>query len=133
VFVLGVLLVLAGLGMIVIGFVVDVQPAGPGLVAGGLGVGLSGLLLTYLDAPRRGEARAPLMAHAKATILDASATSGAVAGDQTVELTLEVRPDDGMPFQVQRRFPAGRVGPIEQGRTIDVVYDPANPQRVELA
>jgi hypothetical protein len=50
-----------------------------------------------------------------------------------VELTLEVRPKGGLPFQVKRKVSAGRLGRIEQGRQIDVVYDEANPQRVELA
>ena len=49
-----------------------------------------------------------------------------------VELTLEVQPKDGMPFQVKRKFSAGRLGRVEQGRCLDVVYDPANPERVEL-
>jgi hypothetical protein len=50
-----------------------------------------------------------------------------------VELTLEVQPKDGLPFQVKRKFSAGRLGRIEQGRRIDVVYDPTDPQKVELA
>jgi hypothetical protein len=50
-----------------------------------------------------------------------------------VELTLEVQPKDGMPFQVKRKFSSGRVGRIEQGRRIDVAYDPVDPQKVELA
>ena len=108
-----------------------------GVLTAGLGVafgcGVSGALLVYLDAPRR-RARAPAgMRRAKATILDATATAGAVAGYQMVELTLEVAPKDGMPFQVKRKFSAGRLGRIEQGRRLDILYDPANPQRVELA
>jgi hypothetical protein len=50
-----------------------------------------------------------------------------------VELTLEVQPKDGLPFQVKRKYSAGRLGRIEQGRRLDVVYDPADPQRVDLA
>ena len=50
-----------------------------------------------------------------------------------VELTLEVRPKDGVPFQVKRKFSAGRLGRIEQGRRLDVVYDPANPEKLDLA
>jgi hypothetical protein len=98
-----------------------------------LGCGLSGALLVYLDAPRRRVKPPPGTLRAKATILDAAATAGAVAGYQMVELTLEVQPKDGLPFQVKRKFSAGRLGRIEQGRRIDVVYDPANPQKVELA
>jgi hypothetical protein len=45
-----------------------------------------------------------------------------------------VRPKDGVPFQVKRKFSAGRLGSrIEPGRRLDVAYDPANPVRIELA
>jgi hypothetical protein len=44
-----------------------------------------------------------------------------------------VRPKEGTPFQVKRKFSAGRLGRIEQGRQLEVAYDPADPQRVELA
>ena len=71
---------------------------------------------------------------AKATILDASGTTGSVAGYQMVELTLEVWPKKGgVPFQVKRKFSAGRLGPIEAGRKLDVYYDPSNPEKLDLA
>ena len=127
------LLIALGLGMIAGGVLSPVEEAMPGLIAGGLGVGLSGALLAYLDAPSRRDQPPPGMSRAKATILDAGATSGSVAGNQMVELTLEVRPKGGVPFQVKRKFSAGRLGRIEAGREIDVTYDPANPQRVDLA
>lgn len=126
-------MIVAALAMVVAGVVAPVDAARPGLIGGGIGVGLAGLLLAYLDAPSRREAPPPGRVRAKATILDAAGTAGAVAGYQMVELTLEVRPKDGIPFQVTRKFSAGRLGRIEQGRRIDVVYDPADPQRVELA
>jgi hypothetical protein len=133
VFVIGVLMIVLALAMAVFGIAVPVDAARPGLIGGAIGVGLAGALLAYLDAPRR-RAKAPAgTVRAKATILDANGTSGSVAGYQMVELTLEVRPKDGMPFQVKRKFSAGRLGRIEQGRRLDVVYDPANPERVELA
>jgi hypothetical protein len=133
VFVIGVLMIVLALAMAVFGIAAPVDAARPGLIGGAIGVGLAGALLAYLDAPRR-RAKAPAgTVRAKATILDASGTSGSVAGYQMVELTLEVRPKDGMPFQVKRKFSAGRLGRIEQGRRLDVVYDPANPERVELA
>lgn len=132
-FVIGVLMVVAALAMVVAGVVVPVDAARPGLIGGAVGVGLAGLLLAYLDAPRRKQKPPPGMLPAKATILDAAATPGAVAGYQMVELTLEVQPNDGLPFQVRRKFSAGRLGRIEQGRRLDVVYDPADPRRVELA
>jgi len=126
-------MILTAVAMVVAGVVVPVDAARPGLIGGALGVGLAGAVLAYLDAPRRRAEVPPGMARAKATILDGAATAGAVAGYQMVELTLEVQPEDGQPFQVKRKFSSGRLGLIEQGRRLDVVYDPANPQRVELA
>lgn len=81
---------------------------------------------------RRSKKPPPGKAAAKATILDARGTAGAVAGYQIVELTLEVRPKHGVPFQVKRKFSAGRLGRIEQGRELDVAYEPANPEKLEL-
>jgi hypothetical protein len=133
VFVIGVLMIAAGLAMVVGGAVAPVDAARPGLIGGGLGVGLAGLLLAYLDAPSRREAPPPGTVRAKATILDAAVMAGSVAGYQMVELTLEVRPKDGTPFQVKRKFSSGRLGRIEQGRRIDVLYDPGTPERVEFA
>ena len=132
-FVIGVLMIVGALAMLVAGIAVPVDAARPGLIGGAVGVGLAGLLLAYLDAPRRRAKRPEGTLPAKATILDAAATPGAVAGYQMIELTLEVQPKDGLPFQVKRTFSAGRLGRIEQGRRIDVVYDPANPKKVELA
>lgn len=131
-FVIGVAMILLGLAMAAFG-VVGPDAARVGLIIGALSVGLSGLLLAYLDAPRRRRKPPQGTVRAKATILDASGTPGAVAGYQMVELTLEVQPKDGLPFQVKRKFSAGRLGRVEQGRSLDVVYDPANPNKVELA
>jgi hypothetical protein len=133
VFVIGVLMIVLALAMVVAAIVIPVDAARPGLIGGALGVGLAGLLMAYFDAPSRKQKLAPGMTRAKATILDAALTPGAVAGYQMVELTLEVRPKDGLPFQVKRKFSSGRLGRIEQGRTLDVAYDPADPQRLELA
>ena len=132
-FAIGVLMIVLALAMAIAGVAIPVDAARPGLIGGAVGVGLAGLVLAYLDAPSRKEKLAPGAVRAKATILDAAATPGAVAGYQMVELTLEVRPKDGTPFQVKRKFSAGRLGRIEQGRRLDVVYDPANPERIELA
>ena len=74
----------------------------------------------------------PGKARAKATILDAAVTTGSVAGYPIVDLTLEVRPKGGVPFQVRRKFSAGRLGRIERGRELDVVYDLADPRRLDL-
>jgi hypothetical protein len=132
VFIIGVLMILLALVMIVAGFV-GPSAAMAGLIGGGLGVGIAGLLLAYLDAPSKREKPAPGMQRAKATILDAGGTAGSVSGYQMVELTLEVKPKDGLPFQVKRKVSAGKLGVIEAGRRVDVVYVPGNPQHVEIA
>jgi hypothetical protein len=133
VFASGVLMVVVGLVMVAGGTAIPTDAAKPGLILGGLGVGLGGLLLTYLGAPGRRDKPPPGTETAKAAILDASGTTGSVAGYQMIELTLEVRPKGGVPFQVKRKFSAGRLGRVEAGHEIEVVYDPANPERVELA
>lgn len=131
-FVLAVLMSLAGLAMIVAGVAIPVDAARPGLIGGGIGVGLAGLFLAYLNAPSRREKPPEGMLPARARILEGTVLPGSVAGYQMVELTLEVRPKDGLPFQAKRKFSAGRLGRIEAGRELDVVYDRANPERVEL-
>ncbi|HEU4393848.1 MAG TPA: hypothetical protein VFR04_09495 [Solirubrobacterales bacterium] len=130
---IGVLLIVIGLAMAGGAVAIPVDAARPGLIAGGIGVGLSGLLLAYLGAPSRRAKPAPGTVRAKATVLDAAVLPGSVAGYQMVELTLEVRPRDRTPFQLKRKFSSGRLGRIEQGTQLDVVYDPADPQRVDLA
>jgi hypothetical protein len=132
VFVIGVLMIVGALVMAAAG-VVGPEAARPGLIGGALGVGIAGVLLAYLDAPSRRDKPAPGMQRARATILDAGGTPGSVAGYQMIELTLEVKPKDGLPFQVKRKVSAGKLGRVEAGRKLDVVYDPANPQHVELA
>ena len=131
-FIIGVLMILLAIVMIVAGFV-GPSAAMAGLIGGGLGVGIAGLVLAYLDAPSKKEKPAPGMQRAKATILDAGGTAGSVSGYQMIELTLEVKPKDGLPFQVKRKVSAGKLGVIEAGRKVDVVYDPGNPQHVEIA
>jgi hypothetical protein len=133
VFVIGLLLLAIGLAGAFFAIFPPVEAARGGAIGVALGCGLSGALLAYLSAPGRRPDLPPGRQRAKATILDAAGTSGSVAGYQMVELTLEVRPKDGVPFQVKRKFSAGRLGRIEQGRRIDVFYDPANPERLELA
>jgi hypothetical protein len=128
-------LLLLALGLVGAFFAIfpPVEEARWGALGVALGCGLSGALLAYLDAPSKGRERKPGMVAGKATILDAEVGEGSVAGYQMVELTLEVRPKDGVPFQAKRKFSSGRLGRIERGRQIDVVYDPAEPNRVELA
>jgi hypothetical protein len=133
VFVIGVLMIIGAVVMIAAG-IIGPDAARPGLIGGALGVGLAGLVLAYLDAPSKREKPPAGTVRGKATIVDASGTSGSVAGYQMVELTLEVWPKKGgVPFQVKRKFSAGRLGPIEPGRKLDVYYDPSNPETLELA
>lgn len=132
-FAIGLLLLAIGLVGAFFAIFPPVEEARLGALGLALGCGLSGALLAYLDAPSRRKPPPPGQLRAKATILGAVATPGAVAGYQMVELTLEIQPKDGVPFQVKRKFSAGRLGRIEQGRKLDIIYDPANPKRVELA
>jgi hypothetical protein len=132
-FVIGLFMVALGLVGLFFSIFPPVEEARWGAIGVALGCGLGGATLVYLDAPSRREKPPPGTVRAKATILDAAGTTGSVAGYQMVELTLEVRPKGGVPFQVKRKFSAGRLGGIQQGRALDVLYDPANPERIELA
>jgi hypothetical protein len=133
VFVISVLMVVLGLAMVVAGILVPVDAARLGLVLGGLAVAASGLFTGYLNAPARRRAAPPGMTTAKARILAGTIQPGSVSGFQMVELDLEVRPKDGTPFQVKRQFSSLRLGRVEPGRELDVVYDPVDPEKVELA
>jgi hypothetical protein len=132
-FAVGLLLLLLGLVGAVFAVAPPVEAARVGAIGVALGCGLSGALLAYLDAPRRRRRLPPGRERGEATVLEVSATTGSVAGYQLVELTLEVRPRSGAPYQVRRKFSAGRLGSVEPGRRLDVVYDPAAPDRIELA
>ena len=132
-FVAGLLLLALGLAGAVFTVAPPVEEARWGALGVMLGCGLSGGLLVYLDAPSKRAKDPPGTRRAKATVLAVAATPGSVAGYQMVELTLEVRPKGGVPFQVKRKFSAGRLGRHEPGRSFDVVYDPANPERIDLA
>ena len=114
--------------------VVGPEAARPGLIGGAIGVGIAGLLLAYLDAPSKREKPPPERSRPKRRFSTRRPRPGSVAGYQMVELTLEVWPKGGgVPFQVKRKFSAGRLGRIEAGRKLDVYYDPANPEKLELA
>lgn len=126
------------LALALVGVALAIARPVPGIEIGmagmAIGCGLSGALLTYLGAPGRRADPPPGLIRGKATVLEARATGGEVAGYPMVELTLEVWPrkGGGVPFQVKRKFSAGRLGRIEQGRELEVAYDPANPERLEL-
>ena len=128
-------LFLLALGLIGAVFAVapPVEEARLGAIGVAVGCGLSGLLLAYLDWPSGRRKTPEGMRRAKATILEVKGTTGSVAGYQMVELTLEVSPKDGVPYQVKRKFSAGRLGGARQGRRLDVVYDPVDPEKIELA
>lgn len=133
-FVSGLLLLVLALAGAVLAVAPPVEEMRLGMAGMAIGCGLSGALLTYLGAlSRRADLPAGLV-RGKATVLEARTTGGEVAGYPMVELTLEVRPrkGGGVPFQVKRKFSAGRLGAIEQGRELEVAYDPANPERLEL-
>jgi hypothetical protein len=133
VFVVGLFLLALGLVGLFFSIFPPIEEARLGAIGVAIGCGLSGALLAYLDAPSRRKGLPAGMLRGRATILAGELTPGSVAGYQMVELTLEVRPKSGLPFQVKRKFSAGRLGRIEAGRTLDVVYDPADPERLELA
>jgi hypothetical protein len=128
--------------MAIIGIVAAV--AGPGLAgdAGEAGIRLTGIIwaivfgvlspvFLYIGWPS-GDGEAPGMAKAKATILGITRVPGDVTGYPLVELQLDVRPKDGMPYAVTRKFVANRFARLEPGQVIDVRFDPADPQRIEL-
>ena len=102
-----------------------------GLIGGAAAVAASGAFLAYLDWPSKRDAP-PGKERADAYVIDARLTGGEATGFQVVEMTLEVRPKRGVPFQVTRKF-VGVSGRIEQGQKLSVFYDPADPQRIELA
>jgi hypothetical protein len=133
VFVIGLLMMAIGLVGAVFAIAPPVEAARAGAIGVALGCGGGGAVLAYLDWPSGRSKPPPGTLRAKATILDATGTPGSVAGYQMVELTLEVQPKGGTPFQVKRKFSAGRLGNVSQGRRLDVVYDPADPNKVELA
>jgi hypothetical protein len=133
VFLSGIFLLLLALAGALFAIFDPVEGARLGGIGVFLGCGAGGLTLAYLDAPSRKERPKPGMERARATVLDASVLEGSVAGYQMVELTLEVRPRGGLPFQTKRKFSSGRLGRVEPGRSFDVLYDPADPQKVELA
>jgi len=133
VFLSGLLLLILGLAGLVFAVAPPVEEARLGAIGVAVGCGLSGLLLVYLDWPSGRKKTPPGMQRAKATVLEAKGTPGSVAGYQMVELTLEVQPKGGVPFQIKRKFSAGRLGVLRQGRKLDVVYDPIDPEKIELA
>jgi hypothetical protein len=94
--------------------------------------GVTAPIFLYIGWPS-GDDERPGMQRAKATILGASQVPGEVGGYPMVELQLEVRQKDRMPYPVTRKFVANRLRRPEAGQVIDVRVDETDPQRVELA
>jgi hypothetical protein len=126
----GTICAVLAVGMLVLAFVLP-EEARVGLIGGALGVGIAAAVLLYLNWPDRKETPAGKV-KAKAFVVDAKLTGTEATGNRVVEMTLDVHPKDGMPFQVTRKF-LGRMASIEQGQRIDVFYDPADPEKVTLA
>jgi hypothetical protein len=110
VFVVGLLMIALGLLGAFFAIFEPIEGSRWGGIGVALGCGLGGLTLAYLDAPSRKEKPKPGMVEAKATVLDGEVLEGSVAGYQMVELTLEVRPKGGAPFQAKRRSPPAALG-----------------------
>ena len=104
------------------------------LIGTGIVLALSGGAMAYVGAPHRARPRTVTEAgrRAKATVLEVNPVAGEATGYRMVELVLEVRPKGEMPFHVTRKFIAAKWGGHSQGDEIDVIYDPENPQRVEI-
>jgi hypothetical protein len=131
VFLIGLLMSIAGALMLAGAFLAPAA-ARPGLVGGAVGVGGAGLLLMALDWPSRKKPPREGMVKADAYVIDARLTGGEATGYRMVELTLEVRPRDGVPFQVRRKF-IDNLATFESGEKLRVWYDPMQPDRLEIA
>lgn len=129
-FVLGLLMIGLGLALVVGAFLLP-DEARIGMIVAAAGVGGTGMILAYVSWPSRSKPPEG-MVRADAFILAARLTGGEAAGSRMVEMTLEVHPRGGVPFQVTRKF-IGSMSRIESGQRVAVNYDPVNPGRVELA
>ena len=130
-FLTGIIMVVLGVAMIA-GAVAAPAAVRPGLIGGAVGLLGAGLVLTFLDWPSRSRPPRDGMVRADAYLLDARLTGGEATGFRMVEMTLEVRPRDGVPFQVTRKFVAD-IARLETGQRVRVYFDPADPERLELA
>jgi hypothetical protein len=120
----------AGLAMVVAALL-GPSEALPGLLAGGLGCGASGIFLLYLAWPGGNKKKGKKV---KARVLGAEPAGEGVANYPLVKLDLEIYPKDGNPYQVSRKFIAGKFSTISPGDEIDVrIPDPTEPEKVELA
>jgi hypothetical protein len=129
-FVIGVIMLVAGVAM---GVSTAFLPSAalPGLIGGAAGLMIAGFVMAYLDWPERKPKAQAGRIRADAWILDVGATTAEVTGYRMVEVTLEVRPKDGVPFQVRRKFVASRAR-FQPGESVRVEYDPIDPDRIEL-
>jgi hypothetical protein len=130
VLVIGVIMLLAGVAMAVSSAFLP-SAALPGLIGGAAGLMIAGSVMAYLDWPERKPKAAAGRVRADAWILDVGATTAEVTGYRMVEVTLEVRPKDGVPFRVKRKFVANRAR-FQPGESVRVEFEPIDPERVEL-
>ncbi len=129
-FLIGLFMSALGLAMLVGCFLLPAA-ARPGLIGGAVGVAGAGLALMLLDWPSRRESTGEGLVEADAYVLDARPTGGEATGFRMVELTLEVRPKDGIPFQARRKF-VDDLGTLDVGDRLKVRYDPLDPERLAL-
>ena len=126
----GFLMIDLGIAMIVGAFLLP-EEARAGLAAGGGAVIFSGALMMYFSWPSRKQVPEGKV-KADAYVVDAKLDVGEAVGYRMVEMTLDVHPKGGVPFQVTRKFVAD-MPRIESGQKFEVYYDPVNPDKVELA
>jgi hypothetical protein len=129
-FVIGMIMLVAGVAMAVsVAFLPSA--ALPGLIGGAAGSLIAGLLLAYLDWPERKPKPAPGKVRANAWVLEAGPTTAEVTGYRMVEVTLDVRPKGGVPFQAKRKFVTSRAR-FQPGEKVQVEFDPVDPDRLDL-
>lgn len=129
----GVLQLIIGLAMIVVGIVV-LPAALLGLAIGGVSLVAVGAFFVYLGVPSRERREAKSKGQrAKAKVLSVQKTSAGYAANPMLEIELEVRPPNGSPYLVKKKFLTSRFKPPKSGDEIDVrVTDPADPESIEL-
>ncbi len=88
-------------------------------------------ILLYIAWPSRAAGKTG--AKARATITSVKPLPADVSGYPLVELGLDVTIKGQMPYSVSRKFVAQKFTRLEPGQVIDVLVDPANPEKVELA
>ena len=65
---------------------------------------------------------------APARIVDVKDTGATVNENPRVQIVFRVEPEEGEPFELERKLTVSRVGIPRRGKQIEVAYDPADPQ-----